>query len=111
MGDLRRGAKKRQRPDYEAMVLNALAELAKRKGEEVEGWHRSYRRDGWWTSSMVYRQIHGMDIDRSYYHGRQRSPSPSRDRVITVINQLRREGKVEYNPDSLGQESQWRLAG
>lgn len=78
---------------YRPIVQMAIREIS----TEVE----------WFTAAEVFEHIHGF---RPWRRQGRKHPSPGPELVVKIINELRREGFLEYNPDSLSKASQWRLS-
>lgn len=92
---------------YRPVVLNAIAQL-EAMGEYTYGSGYVHKLD-WWTAYEVFDHIHG-HLGQPHWRvpRTSRVPSPGRELVVKIINELRREGVVEYDPNSLGQTSRWR---
>jgi len=80
---------------YKDIVLSAVREVSQL---------------GWFTAWDVFAQIYGQTQQYYYWIGNERTPSPGIDRVSKILNSLRREGVLEYNPDSLGKPAESRIA-
>lgn len=100
---------------YRPVVAQAILDLDSGK-PEIE---YPYAEHPWFTAFEVFDFIHGRYGERGWVYMERfdrptnerfryrKSPSPGQELVSKIINQFRREGLVEYNPDSLGQTSQW----
>lgn len=100
---------------YRPVVIRAILDLAEMEERPLRGGRTPVAKNYWFTVGEVFDYIHNHHGDRGwqyrayYQRGGRRTPSPGRELVSKIVNKLRQEGLLEYNPDSLGKTSEWRI--